>query len=64
MLHRSSYKVPLFLSDFNETLIFLTNFLNTLDIKIIAIGAKLFRADRQADRYGEANSSFSQFCIT
>jgi len=36
-------------------------------MKIRSVGAE-FRADgqtdRQTDRHGEANSSFSQFCVT
>jgi hypothetical protein len=43
----SSYKVPLFLSDFNETVIFSRrkNFQISNFMKILPLGAELFRAD-------------------
>ena len=31
-------------------------------MKIRLVGAELFLADGQTDRYNEANSRFSQFC--
>ena len=31
-------------------------------MKILLVGAELFRADRQADRHDEAKSCFSQIC--
>jgi hypothetical protein len=47
----SSCKVPLFLSDFNETLIFSTDFSRNPHIsnfmKILPVGAELFLADGQ-----------------
>ena len=55
----------LFLSDFNETLIFLTDFSKNTQIsnfmKIRLVGAALFHVDRWTDRQDEANSRFSQF---
>ena len=51
---------PLFLSDFNETWIFLTIFLKNPQtsnfMKICPVGADLFHADRQTDGHDEANS--------
>jgi hypothetical protein len=56
---------PLFSSDFNETLIFSTNFRKNPQIqnfmKIRPLGATLFHTGGQADRHGEANKRFSQF---
>jgi len=56
-------KYPLFLSDFNETWIFLTNFLKNPQIsnfiKILSVGAELFHVDGRMDRHDEANSHCS-----
>jgi hypothetical protein len=54
-------KYPLFLSDFNETWIFLDrcskNSQTSNFIKIRPVGAELYHAeDGQTDRYDEANS--------
>jgi len=55
-------KYPLFLSDFNETWIFSTDFSKKFQIsnfmKILPVGAELFHADRRADRYDDTNSRF------
>jgi hypothetical protein len=61
-------KYQLFLSDFNET-----NFSDTFSrntqisnfINIRPVGAELFHADRQTDRYTDTTElivAFSQFC--
>ena len=59
-------KYPLFLSDFNETCIFLRHiFEKRLNMKLREprhVGAELFLVDRQTDRHDETNSRFSQFC--
>ena len=65
----SSCKVPLFLSDFNETLIFSTGFrkkkaLISSFTKILEVGAELFHAEQKdtwTDGYDEAKRRFSQF---
>jgi hypothetical protein len=51
-------KCPLFFSDFNDTLIFVTtqNFMKTR-----TLGAEMFHADGQTDRQDGASSRFSQF---
>jgi hypothetical protein len=55
-------KYPIFLSDFNETLIFSTDFWNDTKIpnfvRIHPVGAKLFEADGWTYRHDEADSSF------
>ena len=69
--HRTSWKYPLFFSDFMEL-----KFVDRLSkntqisnfIKISLVEAKLFRADgqteyRQTDRHEDANGRLSQFCI-
>jgi hypothetical protein len=57
-------KYPLFLSDFNDTWIFLTDFFKYSNIKfqkIRLVGAELFHVDWRTDRHDEANSRFWQF---
>ena len=57
----------LFLSDFNETGVFLTDFRKKESAQILTfmkirpVRGQLFRADRQTDRNDEANSHFLQF---
>ena len=63
----SSCKVPLFLSDFNETWIiqtvfFLKNTQISNLIEIRPVGTELLYADRRMDKHEEANSRSSQFC--
>jgi hypothetical protein len=56
---------PLFLSDFNETWIFLDRFSKYTKIyfmKIPIVEAELFQADIRTDRRDEDNSRFSQIC--
>jgi len=55
------------LSDFNDTLIFLTDFqkIPKYQIFLKSIQWELsssMRTDRHADRHDETNSHFSQFC--
>ena len=61
----SSCNYPLFLSDFNETCIFLDSFSTNTRIsnfmKIRPERAELFDADGWTDRH-EANSRFLKFC--
>jgi len=55
---------PVFLPNFSENLIFLTDFRKILTHQIswnFPVGAELFHADRRTGRHGEANSLFSQF---
>jgi len=63
MYVRIHVKYPLFLSDFNETLIFSTDFSKNTQISdfmiIRPLGPELFHADRQTRR---TNSPLSQFC--
>jgi hypothetical protein len=62
----SSCKVPLLLSDFNETCNFLYRLSKITQIsdfmKLRPVGVELFHADGQTDRHDEPNSRFSQFC--
>ena len=57
-------KCPLFLSDFNETSIFVTDFRKNAQIsnivKILSVGAE-FNAEIQRDRHDEAHIGFSRF---
>ena len=66
-VHKSLCRVPLFLSDFNETWIFLTDLLKLL-VKCHqnqSSGSRVVscrRTYRRTDRHDGANSRFSQFC--
>ena len=59
-------KCPLFLADFNGTLILSTDFQKNKQIsnfmKIRPVGAEFFHADVQAERLDSANIRFSKFC--
>jgi hypothetical protein len=61
----SSCEVHVILVRFYETWIFWEEFRKNLKyqtfMKIRPVGAELFQADRQTDRYDETNSRFSQF---
>ena len=63
--HRSSCKVPVTLSDFNETLKFLDKVRKNIQIqnlmKIRTVGAELFRADRRTDMT-KLIVTFRNFC--
>jgi hypothetical protein len=54
---------PLFLSDFNETWLFPTDFRKILKllVNINPLGAEVFHADGRTDSRVEANCRFSQF---
>ena len=67
-VHRSSCTVPLFFSDFNETLIFSTDFEKSSNTKFHEnppSGSRAVpcgRIDGRTDGYDEASSCPSQFC--
>jgi len=58
-------KYPLFLSDFNESWIFWTDFQKNTQIynfmTIEPVGAELFHVDGRTDRHDKTNSRSSQF---
>ena len=66
MYIRLHVKCLLFLSDFHETGIFLTDVQKILKIpnfmKIRPVRTELFHLDERTERHDEANSCFSQFC--
>jgi len=56
-------KCPTLLSDFNEILSFLTDFLKvtiSIFMKILSVTAAPIHADRQTDGHGAANRRFSR----
>ena len=66
-VHRSSYKVPLLLSDFNEPWNVSTEFRKIFKCQISWKSVQWeqscsMRTDRRTDRHDEASSLFSQFC--
>ena len=63
-VHRCSRKVPLFLSDFNETCLFSTDFRSILKYQISWNPYRGSRAVRygRTERHSEANGRFSQLC--
>jgi hypothetical protein len=66
-VHRSSCKVPLFLSGFNETGLFSADFRKNTQIsnfmKIRPVGAELFQADGQTDRQTDITKLIVAFRI-
>jgi hypothetical protein len=64
-VHRSSLEFFLFLSRFNKTRIFSTNFSKTSFYKILRITspmeAKVFHTDRRTDIHNKANIRFGNF---
>jgi len=68
-VHRTSWKYPLFLSDFNETWIFSTEFRknfqvsNFLKIRPVGVVSCGRTKDRQTDRYDETDTHFRSFSI-
>jgi hypothetical protein len=65
-LQRSSCKLALFFSGFNETWIFVRDFwknpLMLYFMKISPVGAELFHADRRTDTHTKANNCCLKFC--
>jgi hypothetical protein len=66
-VQKSSSKLPIILSDFDETQILLTDFQKILKYQISQKSVQWkqscsMQMDRQKDRHDEANSHFSQFC--
>jgi hypothetical protein len=67
MWKRFHVKYQLFLSDFNETSVFVTDFREKLKYKVLSKSVQwepncsLLRG-RQKDGYDKANSRFSEFC--
>jgi hypothetical protein len=65
-VHRSSWKVPLFLVRFCSNLIFINRFSKNPQIKnlmkIRPVGAELVHADRQTDRLTDRQTWRTQFC--
>ena len=65
-VRKSACTVPLFLSHFDESLVFSKYFRKNPQMqnftKILPLAAELFNAARRTDGHDEANSRFSQFC--
>ena len=61
MCKRPHVKYPLFLSDFSETFIFLTDFIKILKYQIYWKSVQWKPTKRQTDRRDKTNSRFLQF---
>jgi len=68
IVHQSSCKIPVIIVRFQLNFTFLDRFSKKFQIsnfiKIRPVGAELFHVDRWTDGHDDANSRFSQFCVS